>query len=442
MQKVFLTLTLILPCLCGPLASGAPVNHFFGTHAKNFAQTRGGQTTRVANNFPGADLGAKINAADKDLGAARGEILVRGGGTISTQVILNSGHILHFLAGTYKLETALLSEGAILLKSGTTVVGSGSDTIIVEPAKTGWIVFQSYSDARSQPAHSGSDSDIRVSGLQIKGANLLLDGGVRQTIGLGNCHRCAVENVWLNGTGVIGVQAGGNALAGNFAETVTIRKNLFTRVASQAVAVVNGRNVKIDSNTFKDSGRCCAQGMTAIDLEPNDPSDIIRNVEITSNTIDSTNSTFLHGNGILVQNGARTSGFGPVLVKDNTVIGGRLAPDSSGAIATGIYITAFTQDVKVINNTVRRVAHSGIRLENTTRNYVSGNKLISTGTGGIISFEITNTTDSQILDNIVTVDPNSPNGTEIIQEAGTSARNSYRGNSNGRTPLAPRIVKH
>ncbi|MDQ3665037.1 MAG: right-handed parallel beta-helix repeat-containing protein [Acidobacteriota bacterium] len=405
------------------------------------AQTRGRQSTRVANNFPGTDLGAKINAADRDLGTSSGEILVKGGGTISTQVILSPGHTLRFSAGTYTLATALLWEGAFLLKSRTRVIGSGWDTIIIEPAKTGWIVFQSFNDIRALPAHSSTDADIDISNLQIKGANPGVDGGVRQTVSLGNCHRCRVENLWLNGTGVIGVQAGGGHFGGNYAQDVTISKNLFTRVASQAVAVVNGRDVKIDGNTFKDSGRCCLQGMTAIDLEPNDPGDIIRNIEITNNTIDSTNSGFLHGNGILVQNGARTSGFGPVLVRDNTVIGGGLIPNSSGFVAAGIYIAAFTQDVKVINNTVRRVAHSGIRLENSTRNYVSGNKLISTGTGGILSFEVNNTTDSQIIDNVVVVDSNSPLGTEVIQEAGTSARNSYRGNTGSKGSLAPNIVR-
>lgn len=391
--------------------------------------TTGAQSTRVANNFPGADLGAKINAADRDLGAAPGEILVKGGGTISTQVVLSPGHTLRFSAGTYTLQTALLWEGAFLLKSNTKVFGSGWDTVIIEPPKVGWIVFQSFNDIRSQPAHSGTDSNIYISNLQIKGANPNVDGGMRQTVSLGNCRRCGVENLWLNGTGVIGVQAGGNALAGNYAEEVTIRKSLFTKVASQAAAVVNGRNIKIDGNTFKDSGRCCAQGMTAIDLEPNAPSDIIRNIEVTNNTIDSTNSSFLHGNGIVVQNGVGTKGFGPVLVKDNTVNGGALIPNSAGNVATGIYVGGLTQDVTIINNTVRRVAHSGIRLENSTRNSVSGNKLISTGTGGIFAFEIINTTDSQIFDNVVIVDPKSPLGNEVITETGTSARNSFRGNS-------------
>lgn len=397
--------------------------------------------TLVANDFPGADLGEKINAADRALGASSGEVLVKGGGIISTQVIINSGHTLRFSPGTYVLKTNLLWEGAFLLKSATRVVGSGWDTIIIEPPKTGWIVFQSFADIRSRPVHSGTDSGISVSDLQIKGANPNVEGGVRQTVSLGNCHRCTVENLWLNGTGVIGVQAGGISTTGNHATDVIIRKNRFTRVASQAIAVVNGSYVKIDGNTFEASGRCCAQGMTAIDLEPNDPADIMRNIEIKNNSIDSTNSGFIHGNGILVQNSVRTRQFGPVLVEKNTIIGGKLLPNTAGFIATGIYIAGFTENVRVIDNIVTRVAHSGIRLENSTRNQVSGNRLISTGTGGILPFEVIDTTDSQIFDNVVVVDPRSSLGTEAIQESGKSARNSYQRNSGSKGLLLPATVR-
>ena len=114
-----------------------------------------------------------------------------------------------------------------------------------------------------------------------------------------------------------------------------------------------------------------------------------------------------------------------------------MIPNTAGYVATGIYVVSFTQNVSVINNVIRRVAHSGIRLENSTRNYVSGNKLISTGTGGILAFEVTDTTDSQIFNNVVTVDPKSPLGNEVIREAGASARNSYKGNSSSEGLLAP-----
>lgn len=410
-------------------------------------QTRARQTAAqgrivVANDMPGAELGAKINAADRQLGASPGEILVRGGGVISTQVIISPGHTLRFTAGTFRLETKFLWEGAFLLKSNSTVVGSGWDTVIVEPPLVGWTVFQSFDDIRTQPSHTASSAGLSISDLKIKGANPAVEGGVRQTISLGNCRNCRVENVWLDGTGVIGVQAGGNGSAGNFADGVVIRKNLFTHVASQTVAVVNGRNIKIDSNTFKNSGRDARMGMTPIDIEPNNPSDIAQHIEITNNLIDSRGSTFAHGNGILVQNSAGTRNFGPVLVERNTIIGGELQPHVGGNIHTGIYVAGHTQDVRVVDNTITRVSHSGIRLQVSTRNYVARNRLTSTGTGGIPSFDVQDTTDSEIVDNVVSLDPNSPIGTRVIQETGTTSRNNrYRGNTDGRGPLAPMLLK-
>src|SRR5947209_20562994 len=87
-----------------------------------------------ANSFPGSDLGAKINAADRSLGSAAGEIVVRGGGRISTQVVVSGGHTLRLMVGTY---APSMAEIPILLKSGSTITGAGWDqTIILEtPAK-------------------------------------------------------------------------------------------------------------------------------------------------------------------------------------------------------------------------------------------------------------------------------------------------------------------
>ena len=437
--KIRVPLSLIgLVLLCG-LAESRLTSLEAQTRARNARQTRSRSNVRVANSFPGGDLGAKINAADKDLGSAAGEIIVEGGGVISTQVVINAGHTLRFGPGVFRLETEFLSEGSFLLHSNTTVVGAGWDnTIIIEPPRVGWIVFQSYNGIREQPIHSGSNAGLRVSNLQIRGANPAVDGGVRQTISLGNCHRCEVRKVWFNQTGVIGVQAGGNARRGYFADGVTIKDNLFTGVASQAAAVVNGRNVLIDGNTFKDSGRKNSIGMTPIDLEPNDAEDIIQNITISNNHIDSRGSGFIHGNGILVQNAAGTRNFGPVVVTRNTVIGGNLTPGETGYVATGIYVAGHTQDVEVSHNMVRRVSHSGIRFELTTRNNVFGNTVISTGSGGTLSFQLNDTTDSRIVDNIVVVDPNSPAATGVIQETGTtSANNFFSGNTDGRAPLLP-----
>src|SRR5689334_5043524 len=83
-------------------------------------QTRG----RVveASSFQGADLGARINAADRALGGAAGEIVARGGGRITTQIVINANHTLRLMRGTYAPST---QEVPVVLGAGASVVGEG-----------------------------------------------------------------------------------------------------------------------------------------------------------------------------------------------------------------------------------------------------------------------------------------------------------------------------
>ena len=77
----------------------AMISGVIGLSLFSSGQTRQGRVVS-ANDFPGQDLGVKINAADKALGTSPGEIVVKGGGTISTQVIISSDHVLRFLPGS------------------------------------------------------------------------------------------------------------------------------------------------------------------------------------------------------------------------------------------------------------------------------------------------------------------------------------------------------
>ena len=133
-----------------------------------FAVSLQRQQTRVlsANDFPGADLGAKINAADKALGVKPGEIVVKGGGTISTQVIISSDHVLRFLPGTYVTKTSAIP---ILMKSRSTVLGAGWESIIMEStAPNQFTVISAY----NQSILNGKpDSALVIRDIQIKGAN-------------------------------------------------------------------------------------------------------------------------------------------------------------------------------------------------------------------------------------------------------------------------------
>ena len=92
----------LMPGLVLPLVVIATITSFAVVAS---AQRRQGRVVN-ANDFSGQDLGARINAADRALGTARGEIVAKGGGTISTQVVVSSDHVLRFLPGTYVTRTA------------------------------------------------------------------------------------------------------------------------------------------------------------------------------------------------------------------------------------------------------------------------------------------------------------------------------------------------
>jgi hypothetical protein len=359
-------------------------------------QRQTGVRTVEANGFPGSDLGARINAADLALGGATGEIVARGGGRISTQIVLSAGHTLRLMPGTYAPVTA---EIPILLKPGSGVVGTGWESILLEStAKDQFTVINVYNNAKR---NGDADADVTVRDLQIKGANSGFNSAP-QAVSLGNCKNCTVEHVWVNATRSIGIQLGGSGQFGNFAENSRVTDCLFTHVASQNLALVNGRNITFEKNTFIDPGQPGGPGSTAIDLEPNDVDDHVENVVIRDNLIDARKSTVQAGNGILVQSGSGTRFVGPILVEGNTVYGGSNQGTITNILSNGIYVFGITmKDVTIRNNRVTRTGQCGLRIEGT-RFTVLNNRFTDVGGGGTPGFYMADVSASRIEGNSFT----------------------------------------
>lgn len=383
------------------------------------AQKRGRQVT--ANDFPGADLGAKINAADRALGQKPGEIVVKRGGTISTQVIISSDHVLRFLPGTYVTKTSNIP---ILMKSRSSVIGSGWESIIMEStAPNQFTVISAY----SQTLRNGNpDSALVIRDLQIKGANPGFNSAP-QALSLGNCSGCTVDKVWINGTRSIGIQYGGSSSTGFFAENSKVTNCLFTRVASQNLALVNGKNIVFEGNRFITSGQRGGPGNTNIDLEPNEGADRIENVVIRNNTIDVRNSEMMPtGNGIVVQATTGTPHVGPILIENNIIIGGSIVGNVTNVLSNGIYVFGQTmRNVTIRNNVITRTGQSGIRIEGTAIN-VTGNRLTDVGGGGIPGF-VVGATNSQITNNSLTYSGLGPVDATMLILPGSKG-NTYRNN--------------
>ncbi|MGH9928011.1 MAG: right-handed parallel beta-helix repeat-containing protein [Pyrinomonadaceae bacterium] len=378
--------------------------------------------TVTANDFPGQDIGAKINAADNALGTGPGEILVKGGGRISTQVIVSSDHVLRLMPGTYVTKTTNIP---ILLKPRSSLIGADWDhTIILESSAPGqFTVVSAYNHSIE---NGTADSGLTIRDLQIKGANPGFHSAP-QAISLGNCSGCLVDKVWINGTRSIGIQLGGSSRKGYFADNSKITNCLFTRVASQNLALVNGKNIVFEGNRFMTSGQIGGPGNTNIDLEVNEGADHLENVIIRNNLIDVRNSeTSPTGNGIVVQASSGTPYVGPILVEKNTIIGGETQGTVTNVLSNGIYVYGLTmRDVTIRDNTIRRTGQSGIRIEGK-HIVVTNNQLFDVGGGGTAGFVVI-ATDSQIIGNTLVYSGNGPaDGT--LQVLPGSARNVIQNN--------------
>ena len=376
----------------------------------------------MANGFPGADLGAKISAADKSLGTGAGEIVVKGGGTISTQVIVSSDHVLRLMPGTYITKTANIP---ILLKPRSSLVGSGWDrTIVLESTAPGqFTVVSAYNHAIE---NGSADSGLTIRDLQIKGANPGFNSAP-QAVSLGNCSGCLVDKVWINGTRSIGMQLGGSSRKGNFADNSKVTNCLFTRVASQNLALVNGKNIVLEGNRFITAGQAGGPGSTNIDLEVNEGTDHLENIIIRNNLIDVRNSELpTTGNGIVAQSTSGTPYVGPILIERNTIIGGETQGTITNVLSNGIYIFGSTmRDVTIRDNTIRRTGQSGIRIEGT-RIIVSNNRMFDVGGGGTPGFVVL-ATNSRIIGNTLSYSGAGPVDSKLEVLPG-SARNVFQNN--------------
>jgi Right handed beta helix region len=423
--------------------------------------------------MPGADLGAKINACDAALGAdgVRGEIHVNTSGTISRFVQLSRGRTLWFHKGTYTLQMAYTGElahdlqielGMIRYRDDVLIKGDGWETVIIEPPLTHRpTVFAPHisSVLTNGGYFHGVTRNVTIRDLQIKGQQKLPSNGTYSTIEIGNSHNVLVENVFLNQTTGNGITAGGSAsessmngcgggkLERECANRVVMRGNRLFQVQNQGLNVVNGRDVSILNNVIQDHNRLAGSNGTGIDIESNTVSDTIKSIRIEGNLLDFTNSPQPYaGNGINVQSSGQAD-YGPVEVRNNTLIGNALTPTAAGHMVYGIFVSAGTRKVTVANNKIQRTGNCGIIVYGSGH-VIQDNDLTSVSGGGNIAISLMGTNDSLISRNKVRIDPAAPVASDVIAEAsGTGADNNvFEGNIANTRPqvvgATSKIVSH
>lgn len=391
--------------------------------ALNISSLAGGRVI-FANQLSGADVGAKINAANALLGADAGTIIYLGGGNIATQISLSPYRILHLGAGVY---TCTTPDVPLLVDSFSIVEGEGWGTILEEtttlPLSQGGIQLGVIWQKPTYNSNGSTAQCIFIRDLQVRGARSDYGSAV-PAIHLGNTHHFRVTNVYLNSTHAIGINAGAaptiglDPLAlGRYAEDGVVSGCYFERVASQNLAVVNGKNIVFDSNIFKNPSQTGGPGVTVIDAEVNSwADDRMENITIINNVLDSRGSEITpHGNFIAYQPGTTYSG--PAKISGNLAY-------ADQHTSNGVFLTSNAKDLQISDNYFFGMGQAGIQAAGT-RLWIMNNVLEDCGSGGVSSLLVDSVTNSVIADNIIR---NPSAGTSNITESGASSNNNFSNN--------------
>ena len=341
--------------------------------------------------MPGGDVGAKIMACDRELGAGGGTITHEGGGTVSTVITTSPGRVLRLGRGTY---VNAFGPAPFRLNSDTTIEGVGAATVLTQFATPShevffYVIIPANSLSTGGEALGTPSRNINVRNLTVDGTAGTGAGAAASAVWLGNCKNCVVENVHFRNIRAIGVQAGSTSTGGpdpeglgRWAENVWIRNNTFEGCQSQQAAVVNGRNIYITGNRFT-RANSSKQSQTVIDVEPNQPTDKNESIFITDNVIDNRDGTFNGGvNGIGVQGVSGTTARN-VVVSGNRVIGGPHSNQSK--LTIGIFVAGTTENVRVERNEVTGANASAYRFYATGAHrgaVLRGNTSLNSGAGG------------------------------------------------------------
>lgn len=395
---------------------------------KPYLHEQGGAVVTVAG---ADDLGLAINEADARLGARPGKIVVRGGGSIKTQVVVS--HDLTFQGGVYSCDTKTAWQGCVLLKDGVKAEGSGGATILeptyFEPYAPAITVFQTYASAQK---NENASRLVTVKGFRIVGRQKFNDGGVRQSISFGNCTDCAAIGNTLEGVSSIGIQFGGSAAEGNHARNCVATGNTVIASVAAGIAIVNAADVWVYGNTVLRPGRENGPGgVSGVDIETNNVDDWCENIKIYDNSFDYQGSALKYGAGsaILAQNVYGSTRSGGLLIANNRITGGPPTVENQ-SLSNGIYFTGAFPGGMVANNSVRTAKQHGVLLYGSRGATFQDLDLDSCGGGGNPAVRVVGGGDNRFLRLKIYTPPGvQVNTSPTIWETEGTKGNVFEGNS-------------
>lgn len=290
-----------------------------------------------------------------------------------------------------------------LAGTGTTILESNFHTKLPSIS-----VFQTYQDAVSVQ-HEKEANNITIMGFHVVGRQPIYDGGMRQTMTLGNCVNCAAIYNYLDNTRAIGIQFGGYGGGGKYANHFLAWRNVFSRVASANIAVVNGENGLIAENySLKLGHEGFGGGISGFDLETNGANDHARNIWVMNALFDYEGSSMNSaGNAINFQAPGLKGTTGGLYAVNNWIIGGR--NDRLHIYMSNGLLMNSVNGVTIKNNYIYKTGQCaiqwyGVGPRTGTGSLIEDNWFDATGGGGNPTILLTNASGVTIRQNRFTLD--------------------------------------
>lgn len=327
------------------------------------------------------DIGKGIMDLQNDRNGYEFNIAEAGNYELKTPVILKPGNRLRLDEGV--LIAPRTEAIPFRLMEHASIIGEPDSVIYESDVLEQWTVIGGFYGTKENGL---ADFDITLYGLEIRGVKDKPFNSAPQAVSLGNCKKFDVQKLHINGTHSIGIQLGGWGGFGHSAEDGRVTHCRFTRVASQNLAVVNGRRIVLEYNFFEASGQPGGPGCSTIDLEPNNKDDVLFDILVRGNWFDFRESS-VHGNAIIAQAGVSWLGEGPtevgkILIEENVALGGNPYPPVTGMMSNGVQVGGrYIQDVLVKHNEIWRAGQHGLYGAGKNIRFI-GNQLVDVGGGG------------------------------------------------------------
>lgn len=351
---------------------------------RDYIRSQGGETVIVSAVSPRVvddgivldvrDLGEVINEANARLGTAPGKIDVIGGGSLRTPALITHDIEFH---GTYYCDTPTVWQGCMLL--GDNVDASGG-TIYGPTYREGG--HPAISIFQNSAGIHGANRNITIRDMRLIDRQSQSDGGIRQTISLGNTTNAAVIGVTLENSAGISIQLGGTSERGFYA-TGIIANNTLIGSAAANIALVNAKDTYVFANHVKQPGRIGGPGGVAcVDLETNAYTDWAQNIWIYNNDCDYRLAAFTSvGSGIMAQHNhpgypdlGRTGGL--------HILNNRIWSNLPvGGLTSGIFFTGAFDGGMVAANYIERAVQPCLQLYGAHGVTFQDNECNTTGGG-------------------------------------------------------------